>query len=872
MSWLLTLGLISALVVQDGGVPVSRVVVDVSAEEQDRLARYSVIEVGVPLDPEAVRRSVELIHATGLYSDVRVTTEAGPDGLEVVIRPVPTPRFARIELAATAPLMAGQVRDITRLRRSDVLWPERIEQAARDVGVALVERGWLEARVSAYAAGPVTEAALVFEVENGPLARLASVAVTGAGLGTQQRELLLGLARPRPGEAFERARSTRAATAMRDELVRLGRWQTTVEAIESYDPATGRVDLTFEVKASPPTFVEFRGADLGSSLEGRIERLLREGFVAVDALGEAADEIENELARRGHRNAFVTQHEERTPRSLTLVFDVKPGPRSFVASVSLEAAPEGATRVVLETRPDEPLVEAILESDSEALESYLRSHGHPNPQVEISAAEDGGFVPVVFRVDAGPFVRPLRVEVENAAPEVEPPQLIQQPGEPYDVTALARDREALLSAHRNTGYGDAEVTPRIVEAEPGAVVVVYEVEPGPRTAIDRIVIAGLDQTRDEVVRRELRVSEGEALSLERLLETRRRLSRLDIFQSVEIHEIEAEAGRRSLVVSAREAPRTLFAYGIGYSEREKVRASLEITRRNLLGMNRSLSLFGRVSFTGSRVVGTFREPYLLGKQLDLFVSGFREEEDRETFDFIRYGAQAQTARNLSGPWSLILRYGFQETRTFNVDVPPEEIDREFLQSTFSGPSTSVVLDTRDDPLEPDGGTFFGTDVEITAKALGGDSFWRAFAQLSRYERVHTRVLLAMGVRIGLAGSFAGAPDRLPLPDRFFSGGDYGPRGFPVDGVDPTGGNAMAYAGLEARIDLIGRLSLGLFTSVGNIYPLASDFDPGDLREIAGAGLRYNSAFGPIRADWGFKLDRRDGESSSRFHFTVGHAF
>ena len=60
--------------------------------------------------------------------------------------------------------------------------------------------------------------------------------------------------------------------------------------------------------------------------------------------------------------------------------------------------------------------------------------------------------------------------------------------------------------------------------------------------------------------------------------------------------------------------------------------------------------------------------------------------------------------------------------------------------------------------------------------------------------------------------------------------------------------------------------------MGNVYPLASDLDLGELREVAGFGFRYNSAFGPIRADWGFKLDKREGESASHFHFTIGHAF
>ena len=110
MSWLLTLGLMSTLPAQEvAAVVVSKVVVDVPRQERDRIARYSVIEAGQPLDPEAVRRSVELIHATGLYSDVRVVTRAGIDGLEVVIQPIPTPRFSRVQLPTTSPLTTRRV-------------------------------------------------------------------------------------------------------------------------------------------------------------------------------------------------------------------------------------------------------------------------------------------------------------------------------------------------------------------------------------------------------------------------------------------------------------------------------------------------------------------------------------------------------------------------------------------------------------------------------------------------------------------------------------------------------------------------------------------------------------------------------------------
>jgi outer membrane translocation and assembly module TamA len=80
------------------------------------------------------------------------------------------------------------------------------------------------------------------------------------------------------------------------------------------------------------------------------------------------------------------------------------------------------------------------------------------------------------------------------------------------------------------------------------------------------------------------------------------------------------------------------------------------------------------------------------------------------------------------------------------------------------------------------------------------------------------------------------------------------------------------AGAELRRDVSRAFSLAAFGEAGNVYVLASDLDLGNLRYVAGFGLRYRTAFGPLRVDWGFKLDRREGESPSHVYLTVGHAF
>jgi outer membrane protein insertion porin family len=461
-------------------------------------------------------------------------------------------------------------------------------------------------------------------------------------------------------------------------------------------------------------------------------------------------------------------------------------------------------------------------------------------------------------------------------------ELSLQPGRPYRLRDLARDRDTLLAAYRDAGYPQVEVTPEVAYAEDGQARVTLRVAPGPQVRVDHVVIAGLRGTREEVVRRELLVKEGEPLGLERVLESQRRLSALGIFERVSLAEMDPEtSGERSVVVVAEEAPRTTVAYGIGYAERDLLRGSVEVTRRNLFGLDRSLSAFVRYSFRGSRLLATFREPWLLGRRQEFFATVFREEEDRTSFDFVRGGALVQTVRQ-RGPWSLIARYTYQLTDTFNIDNP-DDVSREFTNSTVAGPSASVVNDTRDDPLDPHRGRFASADVQLSHAVLGGDNFVKGFLQATTYQRLAARVVLALSGRIGLARTFGESPLFLPRPDRFYAGGDYSLRGFALDTVGPlaagasgelvpVGGNAVLLGGAELRVDTGRYFSLAAFTDAGNVYPLASDLELGDLRYTAGLGLRYRSALGPLRVDWGRKLNRRSGESAYRFHFALGYAF
>jgi outer membrane protein assembly factor BamA len=862
----------------------------IDAVEPARLDRFVDLEPGLPLDPDAVRRTVELLYATGLFADVRVEIEPaeGQEGVSVVVRPVPAPLLVDVRVEGDRVLRAGALRRITRLRPGEPLWASRCERAGRDAALALVERGYLEALV-VVTAEPVPDGAdAVFRIRSGPRVRVGSAYVVGA---ESFRELALDdLARPRRGDVYRRDRAQRAAEAMRRRLARADLWQVAVDLQETYAPGPALMNLIFQVTPGPPMRIEVRGTKIPRGLLGELRELLREGGPERDTLEAGAERIETHLRSLGHRDASVRAGIEQGSGEELVVFDAEAGPRAEVASVEIEGADE-ALLSGLQTRPGRPIEDGVLTADVQRLTRRLEERGHFEATVGADAPEGGGALPVVFLARPGPqaTVVELAVEAPPLPPsraEEGPRELPIRPGAPYRVRDVAASREALLSDWRRAGFLAVQVEPEIgFFADQTEVRVRLAVEPGPRTIVERVVLSGLHQTREATVAREIDLRSGEPFSFERVLESQRRLLSLGIFERVTIRELDpSREEQRDVVVSVQEAPRTTVSWGIGYSEQDLLRGSVELTRRNLSGLGRTASVFARASFRGSRVLLNVREPWLFGKDLDSFLTAFWEEEDRTSFDYNRKGGVAQVGQHLDAHTTLIYRYLYQDTKVFNIEVPDEEIDRQFRTYTVSGPAFSVVWDTRDDPLEPRRGIFFASDLQLSADALGGTSYMKGFFQAANIRRLRSDLALVLSARLGLAATFGGdSPPLLPLPERFFAGGAFGPRGWPVDEVGPkiltpdgeffpTGGNALLLGGAELRYDLTRSFQIATFLDIGNVYREVRDLSIPDLRKSVGLGLRYLTPIGPIRLDYGHKIHRLPGEAPGRLHLTIGYAF
>ncbi len=571
-------------------------------------------------------------------------------------------------------------------------------------------------------------------------------------------------------------------------------------------------------------------------------------------------------------------------------------------------------------------------------------------------ADGDGRVPVDvrFEIGEGPrtVVTGVRFEgVTAMAPEALLESMALTTGKPYYRPQQAIDREAIERRYRNLGYQRAAVDARPAATADGTgVELTYVVREGAQTRVDHVLVSGTARTSPELVRRELTLVPGGPLGFDAVLESQQRLSALGLFRRVRITEAPhgADDTRRDVLVEVEEAPSTSLSYGGGLEVGQRTRRTaqgtatdrldvaprgfFEITRRNLWGKNRSVSLLTSVSVRPTdpgvdepeakggyglnqyRVVGTYREPRAFATLGDAQLSAFIERGIRSSFDFDRRGVRAEYARRFSNRIVALARYSYDFTEIFGRDIVVADqllIDRLFPQVRLSTIVGSVIRDSRNDVLDPERGTVLGGNLDVALPALGSEvGFTKGFAQSFVYRRLpgSRPWVVAAGARVGLARGFekrvprvddSGQPvigadgarvvdvvTDLPASERFFTGGDSSVRGFALDrlGTDatlnidgfPTGGNAMTVFNLELRTPHVKGVGFVGFVDSGNVFRRVRDVKVVDLRTTAGIGFRYRSPLGPLRLDVGFKLDRRDfsrgSERRAVYHLSLGQAF
>ena len=629
-----------------------------------------------------------------------------------------------------------------------------------------------------------------------------------------------------------------------------------------------------------------------------------------------ADDIQKILElyrKRGYFLARVdTSFDERQGGvSTSVVLTIEEGNRLYIRQVVLEGVNQLRERDVRRElmmqrrtpiswiRGTGVLNEDLIERDSSAITAFYLEHGFMDirvaaPRIEF---EPTGIV-VTFPIHEGPQYMLGHVSFEGDLIDTEERLLtvinlhrLAVRGAPFRLSVMQDDTKALTDFYADHGYAFADVAPRPrkrLEGDAHIVDVEYDIEKGNRIHIRRVMVAGNNKTRNNVILREMRLTDGEPFEGRLLRRSTDRLNRLGYFEVAEIELVPTDQDDEvDLRVQVQERPTGALMAGVGYSTFSQFGVSAAIMERNLWGRGYHLALQAALSGRRDAYTLSFTNPRYNDTNLALGGDIYHWRDDYIDYVKRTLGGVVRFAYPLGEYTSIGWGYRLDKYRIYDLNFFASPLIRKYANhDRYSSVALARIArdTTRNWQGVPTGGTFNMISAEYGGGILqGDDDFITVTAQHNTYYQLRPHHVLH--ARIRGSAIFRNGSDEVPVFERFWMGGMNSVRGYDSQHIVPRdpetgdriGGTRMAYTNLEYIWTLnqeIGLFLVPFFDAGVNIDTDNSWKWKDEIKRSAGVELRWRSPMGDLRFSYGipFDKDRRGRQESGRFEFSMGHVF
>jgi outer membrane protein insertion porin family len=592
--------------------------------------------------------------------------------------------------------------------------------------------------------------------------------------------------------------------------------------------------------------------------------------------------------RSGRFGATVIPKIERLEQNrVDVIFDIDEGPKTGIKSVNFignEAFTDRELRGAILTAPSRwwNILESNdnydpdrLEYERELLRQYYSQRGYADFSVVSAVAEltpDKKNFIVTFTVDEGEEYEFGNIDVNTTLSKLPGSALrarvpIRQ-GTTFNSELIEKAEESLTFATGIAGYAFVDVNPQLTRnPETKTVDITFNVNEGPRVYVEEININGNTQTLDHVIRREMRLVEGDAFNRVLIDRSERRIKGLGFFSEVAIEEEPGTAPDRSVLnVNVEEQSTGSFQVGGGVSSNDNFIFNISVEQRNLLGRGQYVLLDLQAAQRTNRARLSITEPYFLGRRLRAGASVFVNSTDFEEAGFVSetYGTNFNIGFPASEYAQLLINYGLRFDKleltqsiffdgvdenglpVFNDStelVDPTDFTQILAPTTDSAGNdirgvlrtdrcnivalqrdlncdrngefiTSQIgytlrIDRTNDPIVPSR----GWDVTLSQSfaGVGGDvNYHRTTARASYYHPLPLKLIGALKFNGGYIDSFN--DDGVRTNDRFFLGGNRGFRGFDVAGVGPRLFGNSSNSRLRTRGQAVGARAYAIGTA------------------------------------------------------------
>ena len=536
--------------------------------------------------------------------------------------------------------------------------------------------------------------------------------------------------------------------------------------------------------------------------------------------------------------------------------------------------------------------EQFLEDDIKRIEQVLREHGYYGSTVTytLDFRDKNRKVDIEITVDQGDpvMVKTLSIAVlgdqtDDYVSEVAKVTILEE-GEPFSQINYQKSKVLIAELFSERGYPLADVkSEAIVNLRNREVNVEFTIDPGQQYYFGDVIFRGNSNIATRLLEREIEHEKGDLFSLSKTQKSRANIFETGLFNSVIVDTgYDEQKLEVQTIYSVTERKLGTIRFGVGYATEDNLRARLSWSQRNFLDGGKTLQLTSSYSSLTRGLMAELEKPHLIGRNSSLaFLLDVRRDDfpgyEGLSFDF-NSTASKEFFDHLTVFSSLNVVYADIESQVLRTPIESAR-DSVFITLLDLG----VEYDLTDSLINPTRGMRLFLFVEKPLQIISSNrtDYLKSLAELRYYKNISGIVL---GKRLTI-GNISTIRDTkmldVPIFKRFFAGGSASMRGYSFQHLsplnpdrDPLGGNSMIVGNAEARFGLFNKLGAVIFFDYGNVYSKSFGFSVFDLKYAAGAGLRYHTIIGPIRADFGYLLNPDDEERNDRFKIfiSIGQAF
>jgi len=469
----------------------------------------------------------------------------------------------------------------------------------------------------------------------------------------------------------------------------------------------------------------------------------------------------------------------------------------------------------------------------------------------------------------------------------------------FERKKIIKSVQAVTDVFSDQGYAFAKINPITSENNKNHTIALnINVDLNQKVYINRITITGNTRTQDEVIRREIRLSEGSLYSNSELNESVKRIRRLGFFSDVKMHvsKLQNTTDKININFDLDETKTGQMSIGITQSNSAGTSFNFGIQEKNFLGTGNTLN----VNFSNSKAVTTgsfyFEDPYFTDEKHSISYGFFSKTLDGlelvsnayqidEVGVSLGYGVPLTESTRINSK----IRASNKDltcTDSFKLDEPEQcptignktsKTDLN-LNLNWSGSSLNQAYN-------PTEGSKNSLDLSVSLP-MADYGYYKLNANHKNYRAINKNLTFKVRGNIGVAQGYGGKD--VPFFERYYGGGGSSIRGFKFNSLGPTysnpgqSGNAkggelsiLTGASIISPIKFVNdsdNMRMSAFVDAGGIYDKVSNFNLDELRMSAGVAFSWLTPVGPLGIYAAKPLIKKSNDETTTFEFTIGSTF